>query len=381
MADDNKSKSKSKSKGTKRNLDNRDVSSSDNDSSSGLESIQSQSAALHMKRKHVYDSLEHCRAVRSQSTSKDNQSTSASSPITNKSLQVATKETPKDTVEYIEALKSNSTSRSGRYHDTSIEGKPTNLKITTWNINGLRSWLKKRSGLTFIAQDDADIYCFQETKCDSSSLPDEIKNVPGYKCYWNGSNDKHSGVACFAKKEPLNVSYGIGSSIYDREGRVITLEYADCFVINVYVPNSGRKLVRLDYRKKWDVAFYDYVKRLDSQKAVVLCGDMNVCDQEIDLANPKANSRTAGFTAEERENFRRFLEDLSLVDVFRYLNPVKKGCYTYWTFMRNARERNIGWRLDYFIISRRWLDKTCDCIIRNDVYGSDHCPVSIYLAV
>lgn len=369
-------------KSNKRRQNDGEESPPATDSLGTIDSVQSQSTALQLKRKHVYDSLEHCRATQSKSTSKN--SSAKDGPSTSTAAlqnENAAIESSENTVDYIEKLSSRSNSRSGRYHDTSMDGKATNLKITTWNINGLRSWLKKRSGLTFIAQDDADIYCFQETKCDNSNLPPEIKNIPGYKCFWNGSNDRHSGVVCFTKLEPVNVTYGIGSSIFDREGRAITLEFPDYFVINLYAPNSGRKLTRLDYRLKWDAALIEYLKKLDKVKAIIVCGDLNVGHQEIDLANPKTNSKTAGYTEEERDNFSRLLDNLSLVDVFRYLNPVKRECYTYWTFMRNARERNIGWRLDYFLISRRWLEKTCDCIIRSDVFGSDHCPVSMYLAL
>lgn len=335
-----------------------------------VDSVQSQSPAVNMKRKHVYDSLEHCRAVRTKSTSKD----------TNANGKDATG-SDDNTLDFIESLRSRSSSKSGRYHDTSVDGKPCNLKITTWNINGLRSWLGKRSGLTFIAQDDADIYCFQETKCGNSKIPNEIKNIPGYQCYWNGADDGHSGVVCFSKKKPMGVTNGIGKEVYDKEARVITMEFDKYYVINVYVPNSGRALVRLDFRMKWDADFQAYLKDLDSRKPIIVCGDLNVSHHEIDLANPKTNLKTAGFTIGERDNFSRLLDDANLVDVFRFLNPDKKECYTFWTYMRNAREKNVGWRLDYFLMSKRWLKKICDCIIRSDVYGSDHCPVSFYLSL
>jgi len=377
QAEEAKKKSKSKSKP----VQSRDETSRKSlspmktvDSTSSIPA--SESTALSLKRRHVYDSLEHCRANQSKqiSTSK---STSPNGSQNDPSAELSA-----NTLNFIESLQSKSTSRSSsRYHDTSMEGKPANLKITSWNINGLRSWLSKRAGLTFIAQDDADIYCFQETKCDSANIPNEIKEVPGYKCFWNNSTDRHSGVVCFAKREPINVTYGIGSSIFDKEGRVITLEYNDYFLVNAFVPNSGPKLVKLEHRLKWDTSFYTYLKKLETKKAIIVCGDLNVSHREIDLANPKANSKTAGYTQAERDNFTKLLEDLSLVDVFRYLNPVKRDCYTYWTFMRNARQRNIGWRLDYFLMSRRWLEKVCDCIIRSDVHGSDHCPISMFISV
>lgn len=338
---------------------------------------QSPAANVNLKRKHVYDSLEHCRAGRSKSTSKAKPEEQAIKEATAESNL----EDQANTLEFIETLRSKSTSKSGRFHDTSLDGKSSNLKITSWNINGLRSWLTKRCGLTFIAQDDADIYCFQEIKCGNSKIPSEIKEIPGYHCYWNGSDDGHSGVVTFTKKEPKNVTNGIGIEIYDKEARVTTLEFDKFFVVNVYVPNSGRGLVRLDFRMKWDADFQSYLKNLDSKKAVIVCGDLNVSHHEIDLANPKTNLKTAGFTIGERDNFTKLLDGLELLDVFRFLNPDKAECYTFWSYMRNAREKNIGWRLDYFLVSKRWTKKICDCIIRSDVFGSDHCPVSLYLAI
>lgn len=326
-------------------------------------------------RKHVYDSLEHFRATRSRSLSKE---TSKAPP--GSTLASPNEDIESGTIQYIDALRSKSGSRSERFHDCSLDGKKYNLKITSWNINGLRSWLSKRSGLTFIAQDDADIYCFQETKCANSKVPSEIKEVPGYNCFWNGSDDGHSGVCCFTKRQPKNVTYGIGIEIFDKEARIITMEFDKFFVINVYVPNSGRGLVRLDFRMNWDNEFQSYLKKLDSEKAVIVCGDLNVSHQEIDLTNPKTNIKTAGFTIGERNNFSKLLEKVDLVDVFRFLHPDKAGCYTFWSYMRNAREKNIGWRLDYFLLSKRWAKRICDCLTRSDVYGSDHCPVSLYLA-
>lgn len=343
-----------------------------NDTLRATDSTQSQSPAVKLKRKHVYDSLEHCRAVRSKSDSleKDKDEDGTTNP-----------DDESGTLDFVEKLRSKSTSRSGRFHDTSLDGKPTNFKITSWNINGLRSWLSKRSGLTFIAQDDADVYCFQEIKCGNSKIPSEIKSVPGYHCFWNGSDDGQSGVVCFSKRQPKKISNGIGIEVYDKEARVITLEFDDFYVVNVYVPNSGRGLVRLEFRMKWDADFQNYLKELDSQKPIIVCGDLNVSHHEIDLANPKTNIKTAGFTIGERNNFSKLLDEVDLLDIFRYLNPDKTDCYTFWTYMRNAREKNVGWRLDYFLISKRWIKKICDCIIRNDVYGSDHCPVSFYLAL
>lgn len=344
-----------------------------------VDSTQSTSPVVNMKRKHVYDSLEHCRAMRSRSTSKEGKEKICAEPSTSNITPPGAEDA--ETMEFIESLRSKSSSRSGRFHDTSIDGKPYNLKITTWNINGLRSWLTKRCGLAFIAEDDADIYCFQEIKCGNSKVPAEVKEIPGYQCFWNGSDDGHSGVVCFSKKKPLKVTNGIGIEIYDKESRVITMEFESFYVINAYVPNSGRGLVRLDYRMKWDADFCNYIKQLDEKKPTIVCGDLNVSHHEIDLANPKTNLKTAGFTIGERDNFGKMLENIDLIDVFRFLNPAKKECYTFWSYMRNAREKNIGWRLDYFLISKRWMKKICDCIIRSEVHGSDHCPVTLYIAI
>lgn len=344
-----------------------------------VDSLQSHSPAIKLKRKHVYDSLEHCRAVRSKAAAK--KVAAKDQPTTSTMNDKNSNGSDDNTLDFIESLKSKSSSKSGKYHDTSVDGKACNLKITTWNINGLRSWLSKRSGLTFIAQDDADIYCFQETKCSNSKIPNEIKNIPGYQCYWNGTETGHSGVVCFSKMKPVEVTYGIGKEIYDQEARVITMEFDRYYIINAYVPNSGRELVRLDFRMKWDADFQNYLKDLDSKKPIIVCGDLNVSHHEIDLANPKTNLKTAGFTIGERNNFSKLLDEAHLVDVFRFFNPDKRDCYTYWTYMRNAREKNVGWRLDYFLISQRWVKKVCDCIIRSDVYGSDHCPVSLYLSI
>lgn len=339
-----------------------------------IDSTQSETPVV--KRKHVYDSLEHCRALDS---TKQKKGVKAANVVPDDEEDNATE----DTTEYIRSLSSGSKSRSisERYHDTSLDGKPTNLKITTWNINGLRNWLAKRSGLNFIANDDADIYCFQEIKCGNNKIPLEIKTIPGYFTYWNGSDDGHSGVVCFTKKAAKSVKNGIGIEEYDQEARTITMEFDKFILVNAYVPNSGRGLVRYDFRMKWDEDFSNYLKGLESQKPLIVCGDLNVSHHEIDIANPKSNLKTAGFTIGERDNFSRLLDNVNLIDVFRYLNPTKAEAYTFWTYMRNAREKNIGWRLDYFLLSKRWTKKICDCIIGSDTYGSDHCPVSLYLAL
>lgn len=264
----------------------------------------------------------------------------------------------------------------------SMEGKKCNLKITTWNVNGLRNLLIKQNGLKFIKEDAADILCFQETKCGNSKVPMEVRYPADHKkAYFNGSEDGHSGVACLVKQEPVNVTNGIGKEIYDKEARVITMEYEKFYLVNVYVPNSGRGLVRLDFRMKWDADFLAYLKDLDSKKPIIVCGDLNVSHHEIDLTNPKTNLKTAGFTIGERDNFTKLLNENQLVDIFRLLNPGKPQCYTYWSYMQNSRAKNIGWRLDYFLLSRRWAEKTCDVVIQNKIEGSDHCPVSIYMAI
>lgn len=372
MADDNSSVAKNRGRRTKK-----EAGSSSKDCLRAHDSTQSQSPiAVELKRKHVYDSLEHCRATRSKSSRDENNP----KPRAKAKESEIKSEEDSDTLEFIQSLRSNS-SRSGRFHDTSIEGRSYNLKLTTWNINGLRSWLSKRSGLAFIAQDDADIYCFQETKCGNSKVPAEIKDIPGYYCYWNGSDDGQAGVVCITKKQPRSVTNGIGIDLYDKEARVITMDFDKYYVVNAYVPNSGRGLVRLDFRMKWDADFLNYLRELDSEKPVIVCGDLNVSHKEIDLANPKTNLKTAGFTIGERNNFSKLLDAVDLVDIFRFLNPDKPECYTYWTYMRNAREKNVGWRLDYFLISKRWVKKVCDCIIRPDIHGSDHCPVSLYLSI
>lgn len=341
------------------------------------------------RRRNVYDSLEHCRAVRSRTMSRDNDNSKnkTKSDLATPGTTTTDEQGEEDnggTMDYIESLRSKTSSRSrsrSLFHDTSLDGKQSNLKITTWNINGLRSWLSKRSGLTFLAQDDADIYCFQEIKCPNSKIPNEIKNVAGYNCFWHGSDDAQSGVVCFTKKQPKSVKYGIGHEEFDTESRVITMEFDKYYVVNVYVPNSGRGLARLDVRMKWDIEFRNFLKELDSKKCLILCGDLNVSHTEIDLANPKGNIRTAGFTMGERQNMTRLLEQVDLIDIYRFLYPDKTGVYTFWTYMKNAREKNIGWRLDYVLISKRWAKKICDCLIQGEVFGSDHCPVSVFLAI
>ncbi|KAF6204889.1 hypothetical protein GE061_019053 [Apolygus lucorum] len=259
------------------------------------------------------------------------------------------------------------------------KGEKWNLKISTWNIAGLRAWVKK-NGLDFLKEEDADIICFQETKCPEKKVPAEAQ-VDGYHKYWvNGVKDGYAGVALYSKEKPLSVSYGLNNEVHDEEGRVITAEYEKFYLVTTYVPNSGQGLKTLPKRMEWDKIFLSYLKELDAKKPVILCGDLNVAHQEIDLANPKTNTKSAGFTKEERENMTALLKE-GFVDSFRQLYPEKTGCYTFWTYMGNARSRNTGWRLDYFVLSERLMDQVCDVTIRNKVLGSDHCPVTLFIHV
>ncbi|XP_028664746.1 DNA-(apurinic or apyrimidinic site) endonuclease [Erpetoichthys calabaricus] len=264
----------------------------------------------------------------------------------------------------------------------SVEGKAANLKITSWNVDGLRAWVKK-NGLEWVRKEDPDVFCIQETKCAEKALPAEIKDMPEYPHkYWACSEDKegYSGVAMLCKVKPLNVSYGIGKEEHDKEGRVITAEFPSYFLVTAYVPNASRGLVRLGYRQTWDVDFRAYLKDLDQRKPLILCGDLNVSHQEIDLKNPKGNKKNAGFTPEEREGFSALLAE-GFVDSFRHLYPEQQYAYTFWTYMMNSRSKNVGWRLDYFVLSRTLLSALCDSKIRGTAMGSDHCPVTLLLAL
>lgn len=248
-------------------------------------------------------------------------------------------------------------------------------KMISWNVNGLRACIKK-GFLDYFNEVDADIFCIQESKLQEGILELELE---GYKQYWNYAQRKgYSGTGVFVKKEPLNVTYGIGVDEHDREGRVITLEYENYYFVTVYTPNSGRELVRLGYRMEWEDDFLKYLKKLDEVKPVVLCGDLNVAHREIDLKNPSSNRRNAGFTDEEREKFQILL-DSGFTDTFRYFYPDKEGAYTWWSYMFNARSRNAGWRIDYFCVSKRLEDKLIEAQIHSEVLGSDHCPVGLLI--
>lgn len=257
------------------------------------------------------------------------------------------------------------------------EGMKYNFKISTWNVSGIRAVIKK-NGMDYIIKEDADIVALQETKCDKNKLPSEIK-IPGYHHYYEDSKKPgYCGVALYTKQKPINVKYGLNNAKFDEEGRLIMAEYPNFFFINVYVPNAGAKLVTLPKRLEWNEKFKSYIKELDKKKPVIICGDMNVAHQEIDLTNPKTNTKNAGFTKEERDGMTDFLAQ-GFVDTFRMLYPDKTNAYTFWSYFANARSKNIGWRLDYFLVSERIQNKVCDNIIRSSVYGSDHCPVVLYI--
>ncbi|KAJ8866123.1 hypothetical protein PR048_033647 [Dryococelus australis] len=259
------------------------------------------------------------------------------------------------------------------------DGKPWNLKISSWNVSGIRALIKK-NGLDFLKHEDPDVFCMQETKCSTKNLPAEAI-IDGYHKYWCAAEkDGYSGTSLFSKVKPLSVTYGIGDKEQDKEGRTITAEYDKFYLVNVYVPNSGRGLVTLPKRLKWNQVLKDYLKKLDVKKPVILCGDLNVAHNEIDLTNPKTNTKNAGFTKEEREGMTELLEE-GYIDSFRHLYPDKTGSYTFWAYFGNARAKNVGWRLDYFVLSERFVGNVCDCVNRSDVYGSDHCPITLFLNV
>ncbi len=247
------------------------------------------------------------------------------------------------------------------------------MKLVSWNVNGIRAVLTKGFE-DFFKKIDADIFCIQETKCQEGQVELEFD---GYKSYWNSAEKKgYSGTAIFTKKEPISVKYGIGIEEHDKEGRVITLEFDNFYMVDIYTPNSKRELERLDYRQIWENEIRKYLLGLDKVKPVIMCGDLNVAHKEIDLKNPKTNTHNAGFTIEERNKMTELL-DAGFVDTFRYLYPDKTDCYSWWSYMRKAREKNVGWRIDYFIVSDRLKSKIKEASIYQDVMGSDHCPVGL----
>ncbi|KAF2355978.1 AP endonuclease 1 [Trinorchestia longiramus] len=260
---------------------------------------------------------------------------------------------------------------------TNSLGQKWNFKIVSWNVNGIRAWLEK-DGLSIVTKEDPDVLCLQETKCSQGKIPDAAK-IPGYKSYFSSAEKEgYAGVATYCKVEPLSVTYGIGDEESDKEGRSITMEFENFYLVSTYVPNAGRGLVTLDKRMQWDPILLKHLKALDEKKPVIMCGDLNVAYQEIDLTNPKINRKNAGFTKEERDSFSTLLS-AGFVDSFRHFYPDKTGAYTFWTYMMHCRAKNIGWRLDYFIVSERFKEQLCDSLIRSSVMGSDHCPITLLL--
>ncbi len=251
------------------------------------------------------------------------------------------------------------------------------MKLISWNVNGLRAVLKKGFE-DFFKEIDADIFCVQETKMQEGQI--ENFELEGYTQYWNSAVKKgYSGTAIFTKIQPKNVSYGIGIEEHDQEGRVITLEFETFYLVNVYTPNSKRELERLDYRMVWEDEMRKYLTSLNKNKPVVMCGDLNVAHEEIDLKNPKTNRRNAGFTDEERGKMTELLQ-ANFIDSFRFIYP-EKIAYTWWSYMANARAKDVGWRIDYFIVSNDAKDKIKDAYIYKEIYGSDHCPVGLEIQI
>ncbi|MGN0217633.1 MAG: exodeoxyribonuclease III [Bacteroidaceae bacterium] len=250
------------------------------------------------------------------------------------------------------------------------------MRFISWNVNGLRAVLGKNFREAFEAL-DADFFCLQETKLQEGQVDLQL---PGYHAYWNYADKKgYSGTAVFCRREPLHVTYGMDIDEHDHEGRVITLEMDGFYLVCVYTPNSQDGLRRLDYRMAWEDDFLAYIKRLDAQKPVIVCGDLNVAHQEIDLKNPQTNRRNAGFTDEERGKMSVLL-DSGFVDTFRLLHPTEEGAYSWWSYRFRAREKNVGWRIDYFIVSQRLAPQVAEAAIHAEVMGSDHCPVELRLA-
>lgn len=247
------------------------------------------------------------------------------------------------------------------------------MNFISWNVNGLRACMQKGFADVF-EQLDADVFCLQETKLQPEQISLEL---PGYRQYWNSAVKKgYSGTAAFTKQEPLSVRYGVGVEELDQEGRLITLEFENYFLVTCYTPNAQRGLARIDHRLKWDDAFRNYLTELDKDKPVIACGDLNVAHKEIDLKNPGSNRGSAGFSDEERESFTKLL-DAGFTDTFRYLSPDATGAYTWWSYMFKARQNNAGWRIDYFLVSDRIAHRITAAPIYNEILGSDHCPVGL----
>ena len=246
------------------------------------------------------------------------------------------------------------------------------MKLISWNVNGLRACVGK-GFFEFLSAEQPDMMCLQETKLQ----PEQAPQVEGYHEYWNSpEKEGYSGVALFSKTEPKEVTFGLGIDEHDHEGRVITADYGDFYLVTVYTPNSQDELKRLEYRMRWDDDFRAYLQKLDAEKPVIVCGDMNVAHKEIDLKNPKTNRRNAGFTDEERGKMSELL-GAGFTDTFRHFYPDLEGAYSWWSYRFKAREKNAGWRIDYFLVSNRFADRVKDARILSDVFGSDHCPVLI----
>lgn len=249
------------------------------------------------------------------------------------------------------------------------------MKLISWNVNGLRACVGK-GFLDFLREQDADIFCVQETKLQEGQI---TLDLPDYFQYWNYAEKKgYSGTAVFSKKEPLSVSYGLHMEEHDHEGRVITLEFEDFYMVTVYTPNSQEELARLSYRMKWEEDFLSYLKELERKKPVIFCGDLNVAHKEIDLKNPKTNRKNAGFTDEERGKFT-LLTNSGFIDTFRYFYPDREGMYSWWSYRFSARAKNAGWRIDYFLASESLKNRLEDALIYTEITGSDHCPIGLIL--
>lgn len=251
------------------------------------------------------------------------------------------------------------------------------MKLISWNVNGIRAAMQK-GFLDYFKEVDADIFCIQESKLQAEQINLELE---GYHQYWNYAEKKgYSGTAIFTKKEPLKVSYGLNIEEHDKEGRVITLEFEKFYLITVYTPNSKEKLARLDYRMTFEDAFRSYIKELDKNKPVIICGDLNVAHKEIDLKNPKTNRLNAGFSDEERSKFTELL-GAGFIDTYRYFYPDKEGAYSWWSYRFSAREKNAGWRIDYFCVSKRLKESLISADIHSSILGSDHCPVELIMEI
>ena len=251
------------------------------------------------------------------------------------------------------------------------------MKLISWNVNGIRACINK-GFKDFFNEIDSDIFCIQETKCQKDQIDLEFE---GYTSYWNSAEKKgYSGTAIFTKQKPISVTYGIGIEEHDKEGRVITLEFEKFYMINIYTPNSKRELERLEYRQIWEDEIRKYMLKLNENKPVIMCGDLNVAHKEIDLKNPKTNRHNAGFTDEERNKMTELL-DAGFVDTFRVLYPEKENAYSWWSYMGHAREKNVGWRIDYFIVSKSIENCIKEAKIHSEIFGSDHCPVELEIYI